>query len=66
MFLKLAIVLMSFLITTLEAEENFGSVYNGFRSANLTRDGIAKFTPRQLLWTFATNQRNNTTNWSCL
>ncbi|KAJ4704635.1 Receptor lectin kinase [Melia azedarach] len=48
MFLKLAI-LFSYLIASLAADESPGFVYNGFRSANLSLDGIAEITPNGLL-----------------
>ncbi|XP_031281804.1 L-type lectin-domain containing receptor kinase IV.1-like [Pistacia vera] len=48
MFFKFAIVVSS-LIGLVAADENLGFIYNGFRSANLSLHGTAKFTDEGLL-----------------
>ncbi|KAJ0028693.1 hypothetical protein Pint_35383 [Pistacia integerrima] len=48
MFFKFAIVVSS-LIGIVAADENLGFIYNGFRSANLSLHGTAKFTDEGLL-----------------
>ncbi|KAJ0028694.1 hypothetical protein Pint_35382 [Pistacia integerrima] len=48
MFFKFAIVVSS-LIGLVAADENLGFIYNGFRSANLSLHGTAKFTDDGLL-----------------
>ncbi|KAF3447743.1 hypothetical protein FNV43_RR08446 [Rhamnella rubrinervis] len=50
MFSKLLITLSTFLLVTIiEAGEDLSFTYNGFKSANLSLDGIAEFTPSGLL-----------------
>ncbi|KAF3449105.1 hypothetical protein FNV43_RR09829 [Rhamnella rubrinervis] len=50
MFSKLLITLSTlFLVTVIAADEDLIVTYNGFRTANLSLDGIAEFTPNGLL-----------------
>lgn len=48
MLFKLA-VLVSLLITSLVEDENLGFLYNGFKLANLSLDGIIEVTSNRLL-----------------
>ncbi|XP_060674116.1 L-type lectin-domain containing receptor kinase IV.1-like [Ziziphus jujuba] len=43
------VLLFFFLASIITAEDDLSFIYNGFRSANLSLDGIAEFTPNGLL-----------------
>ncbi|GMP50854.1 hypothetical protein CsSME_00017298 [Camellia sinensis var. sinensis] len=49
MFLNFATPVCLLLLLPLAASEDFGFTFNGFRSSNLTLDGVAEFTPNGLL-----------------
>ncbi|CAL5388349.1 unnamed protein product [Camellia sinensis] len=49
MFLNFATPVCLLLLLPLAASEDLGFTFNGFRSSNLTLDGVAEFTPNGLL-----------------